>query len=148
MPYRRLLAEGVYACRWEGTPELREFEEQLEEMEAIVAQTGTPLVGLSIISETSGPPNPETARGMVALIDRLQRCCRRVIVVLEGRGLKHRVKLTLITWMVSLARTSDWAFIRGSVEEALIYFPPRALELDALRVLRMLREQKLCAPPR
>lgn len=143
MAHRTAAIEGILVVRWDDTPDLEGVAAITKEARELCRTCGKKIVLLVVVPPKVGLPNADVRKVFTDQLATMMQSARCMVMVLEGEGLLHSVKLSVVTGIQLLMSHQKSIYVRDSLEEALIRKKPPELAVDGLAVLQEIKRRRL-----
>jgi len=143
MAYESCVLDGLYAIRWGLEPAIVDVHSYATELAAASSRQGKPLAGLFVMPPNSKIPSDEFRKAQADALPRIFEHLEFAVAVFEGTGFTVALKRSALGAILLLAPKRFSIHVRASVEEALIYDPPKPVTFDAQSAIAELRRRKI-----
>ncbi len=143
MAYESCVLDGLYAIRWGREPAIVDVHSYAAELAAASAKQGKPLVGLFVMPPDSKIPSDEFRKAQADALPNIMPHLSFAVAVFEGSGFMLALKRSALGAILLLAPKRFSIHVRASVEDALIYDPPKPVAFDGKAAIAELRRRKI-----
>jgi hypothetical protein len=143
MAYESCVLDGLYAIRWGQEPAIVDVHSYAAELAAASTKQGKPLVGLFVMPPDSKIPSDEFRKAQADALPNIMPHLSFAVAVFEGSGFMLALKRSALGAILLLAPKRFSIHVRASVEDALIYDPPKPVAFDAKSAIAELRRRKI-----
>ena len=118
MSYLSTVIDNIYFVRWVA-PQPEDIDPLVADVRATKAKIGGRLDYVALISPDVERPSDETRRRMNEAIDTLLESCETCQLVVEGKGFRRALLLSIGIGVFLVSRNRSRTFAHGSLEDAL-----------------------------
>jgi hypothetical protein len=147
MPYRSCWIDRLHIVRWTAEPERTDFDVILRSLQDGHQRFGAKVSFLQILPTDVSGGDREIRKTFVSKLDRMLAVTTCVVVVLEGEGLAHSIRVNTMAGITLLARQRG-LYVRNSLEDALLKRRPSELEVDGATAIKELQKRGLATAAR
>lgn len=146
MAYRSQWFDDVLVVCWGMLCEEKDIAVITEMMIERHRATGQMAAMIALVSERTQVPDASVRRAFGESTARMADSFRCIINVIEGTGIGHSIKVSVVTGIQLFARQKHF-YCRGSLEDTLITRQPRELRVDGVQLLERIRRSGILTPP-
>jgi hypothetical protein len=143
MAYESCVLDGLYAIRWGLEPAIVDVHSYAAELAAASAKQGRPLAGLFVMPPNSKLPSDEFRQAQADALPKIMEHLDFAVAVFEGTGFRVALLRSALGAILLLAPKRFSIHVRTTVEEALIYAPPKPVSFDPKVAIAELRRRKI-----
>jgi len=140
MPFKACWIDRLHVVRWTGKPERGDIDKIIQATKEGHQKLQEKVNLLMILPPDVGEPDEGVRKMFADRLEPILAFCTCAVTVVEGTGLAHSVRVSVMAGMTLLVRQRG-LYVRNSLEDALIKKRPADLDVDGAGVIKELQKR-------
>jgi hypothetical protein len=147
MAFRACWIDRLHVVRWTGKPDRADVDKIIQLTQEGHERLKVKVDLLMILPPDIAEPDEGVRKLFADRMDKMLTFSTCVVTVVEGTGLTHSIRVSMMAGMTLLVRQKG-LYVRNSLEDALIKKRPNDLNVDGAAVIKELGKRGFTTAPK